>query len=93
MKKFTFIFLFSVTVISGFFSCKKDAALAPDLGYNYFPDQVGRYGVYNVDSFFYDDFNNKVDTFKFQLKEKIQSIYTDNQMKYYIDIGLYIALL
>ncbi|MBA3705358.1 MAG: hypothetical protein H0W84_05515 [Bacteroidetes bacterium] len=49
------------------------------MGHNYFPTDVGYYVVYDVDSFFYDDFNNRIDTFKFQLKEKIQSVYTDNE--------------
>lgn len=53
----------------------------PDMGYNYFPNQVGKYVVYDVDSFYYDNFYNpvKIDTFKFQIKEKIESIYADNQ--------------
>jgi hypothetical protein len=62
-------------------SCKKDPGAAPDLGYNYFPDQVGHYVIYKVDSIFYDSFYYpaKVDTFEFQLKEKIESVYTDNE--------------
>lgn len=49
------------------------------MGYNYFPTDIGYYVVYDVDSFYHNDFTSKVDTFKFQLKEKIQSIYNDNQ--------------
>ena len=60
------------------------------MGYTYFPDQVGKYVIYDVDSFFYDgiiptyNYSNsfqtaKIDTFKFQVKEKIQSVYYDNQ--------------
>ena len=58
-------------------SCKKDEA--PDVGYNYFPDRVGKYVIYEVDSISKDDQINVNDTFKMQLKEVIQSIYTDNQ--------------
>lgn len=97
----------------GLFSCKKDKSTAPDMGYNYFPDQVGKYVIYDVDSFFYDgniptlNYNNtfftaKIDTFKFQVKEKIQSIYYDNQnrptirleryRKYYNSVTPYSAL-
>jgi hypothetical protein len=79
VKKIIPILFISGLLITGSSSCKKDKAIAPDMGYNYFPNQVGRYVVYDVDSFFYDDFNKKTDTFKFQLKEKIESIFTDNQ--------------
>ena len=79
MKQIIGIFSVSIILALSLFSCKKDKSTAPDLGYNYFPDQVGRYVVYDVDSFYYNDFTNQTDTFKFQLKEKIQSIYYDNQ--------------
>lgn len=85
----TFLFI-SIIFGFGIFSCKKDKSIPPDMGYNYFPNQVGNYVVYDVDSFFYNDnfptynYGNtfktaRIDTFKFQVKEKIQSIYTDNQ--------------
>lgn len=66
-------------MISGFYSCKKDPAASVDLGYNYFPDQVGKYIVYNVDSIYYNGNYTpaRKDTFKFQLKEKIESVYND----------------
>jgi len=90
MKRIIALFLISSIFTFGLFSCKKDKAPAPDMGYNYFPNQVGKYVVYDVDSFYYDNniptinYNNnfttaKIDTFKFQVKEKIQSIFTDNQ--------------
>ncbi len=61
------------------FSCKKDVLPAVDMGYSYFPEEVGGYVVYDVDSFFYNDFSDHIDTFKFQLKEKVESVFTDNQ--------------
>jgi hypothetical protein len=64
------------------FSCKKnDSDNTPDIGKDYFPIKVGSYIIYDVDSSFYDDFYipTKVTTTQFQLKEKIQSIYYDNQ--------------
>jgi hypothetical protein len=77
----TAVILFFIILIAGIVSCSKDPSPAPDLGYNYFPDQPGRYVVYNVDSVFYDDFYipAKKDSFKFQIREKIESIFTDNQ--------------
>jgi hypothetical protein len=81
----------------GFLSCKKDNNSTLDMGYNYFPNQVGRYVVYDVDSFHYEDQNinpnthaAKIDTFKFQLKEKIQSIFQDNQNRPTIRLERYV---
>lgn len=86
MKKSLVVCFFLLPFFAGFVACKKDPSPAPDLGYNYFPDEVGRYAIYNVDSIHYNTFNLNVathitrgDTFRFQLKEKIESSYTDNQ--------------
>jgi hypothetical protein len=68
-------------LLSGISSCERDPGPVPDLGFNYFPDEVGRYVVYTVDSFFYNGITYPaiiVNT-KFQIKEKIESIYTDNE--------------
>lgn len=60
------------------FSCKKDKeVVAVDIGYDYFPEKTGTYVVYEVDSFYYNDFTSTVDTFQFQIKEKITDIFTD----------------
>ena len=59
------------------------------MGYNYFPNQAGKYVVYDVDSFYYAN-STTIDTFKFQLKEKIQSIYPDNQNRPTIRLERYI---
>ncbi len=79
MKRIFKLFITSSILALGFYSCKKDKSTAPDMGYNYFPDQVGKYVVYDVDSFYYYNSPVIIDTFKFQVKEKIQSIYYDNQ--------------
>lgn len=70
-----FVFVFFVEITS----CKKDKETIPDMGYNYFPKMIGTYVVYDVDSIYYNEFTSTIDTFKFQLKNKIESIYTDNQ--------------
>jgi hypothetical protein len=58
--------------------CKKDKEL-PDAGYGYVPDKVGTYVIYEVDSTVQDDNNNLYDsTYRFQLKEIVQSIFNDN---------------
>ncbi len=79
MKQIFGILFISAIFSLTFFSCKKDETL--DMGYNYFPDQVGRYVIYDVDSTYYDNFFSpvKISNFKFQIKEKIESAFTDNQ--------------
>jgi hypothetical protein len=72
---FSIIFIFASSVSS----CKKEKQEAFDMGYSYFPEQAGNYIVYDVDSFYYNDFSDHIDTFKFQLKEKVESIFPDNQ--------------
>ncbi len=71
-----------VVIVLLFAACKKDKAVETvDIGYNYFPTEVGRYVVYQVDSISYDDFFSpvKIDTAHFQLKEVIESVFTDNE--------------
>jgi len=66
--------------ISLFFAaCKRDGATQPDFGYNYFPDKIGSYVIYNVDSVFY--INESVYTYQYQIKEKIESVFMDNQSR------------
>ena len=63
-------------------ACKKEKkAEAVDLGYTYFPTEIGQYVIYQVDSISYNDFFNpvKIDTTHFQLKELVQSHFTDNE--------------
>lgn len=85
-----FFILFSIS--AGFISCKKEKDPGPDMGYNYFPTQVGRYVIYNVDSFYYYNSPTIIDTFKFQLKEKIQSIYPDNQGRTTLRLERYVKI-
>lgn len=80
MKKiitYTSVILF---FISGIYSCKKDSETTPpDLGYEYFPDDVGKYIIYEVDSIGYDDFlPSPPDTTRYLLKEFVESIFIDN---------------
>src|SRR3954469_3673809 len=91
MKYFFPLLIVSLLIISTFYSCKKDKEQeVVDMGYSYFPDQAGNYTVYDVDSFFYNDFTDHIDTFKFQLKEKIESIFQDNQNRPTMRIESYV---
>jgi hypothetical protein len=59
-------------------SCKKDNKVPPlNLGYNYFPNNVGHYVIYNADSMVINAFTSTTDTFIFQIKEVIDSIFMD----------------
>lgn len=83
MKKEHFLLLFGLLLllITG---CKKDVATTTsnmNFGYTYFPNQVGLTRIYQVDSIFWDDFNNTHDTVSYKLKEVIDSNYLDNQQR------------
>lgn len=76
MKKAIFFILISITVLA--ISCKKDKVLPPvDMGYNYFPINIGHWVAYQVDSIVWDDFTQRVDTFHYQIKEVVESEFTD----------------
>jgi hypothetical protein len=71
--------LLSTTALSFFFfACKKDKEItAIDLGYEYYPNKIGNFVVYQVDSLYYNDFTGTIDTFNFQIKEKITENFSD----------------
>lgn len=78
MKKFFCILTLTAFIFSG---CKKDEEITVDQGYNYFPLQAGHTIIYDVDSIVYDDFFSppKVDTFKYQIREVVESSFIDGQ--------------
>ncbi len=67
------IFLFAIVS----YSCSKEEVITPDLGYDYAGLEEGRYVIYNVDSFYYDDFTVTIDTSYFQIKEVVDSKFID----------------
>ena len=80
MKKYGKIFIFVLLCGVVIFSCKKDKPVeSVDFGYNYLPDEVGRYVIYEVDSIVYDDVAHPVPyTFRYLLKEVIAATFLDN---------------
>jgi hypothetical protein len=77
MKLSCFIVCISLLV---FFSCKKDAVIPPpDLGYNYYPGTIKSYIIYDVDSIAYNPVKGDTAKFKFQIKEVMDSLITDNE--------------
>lgn len=79
MKKIFWIIALATTVFS---ACKQDEESAPlEFGYDYYPDVLGTYVIYNVDSTKYDDFFRPVLVTKrsLQVKERLQSTFLDNK--------------
>lgn len=62
------------TVIPG---CKKDDPVSVDLGYGYFPTEVGRWIEYRVDSSWIDEESNTNGLLSYRLREVIDSAYID----------------
>lgn len=62
-----------------FQGCKKDTPTTSDAGYSYFPDNIGHYCIYELDSTIYDDFTHDTVKYRYQIKEVIESYFTDNQ--------------
>lgn len=56
---------------------KKEEAKGPDLGYAYWPEDVGHWVEYNVDSIVYNDFADSVERYSFQLRDEIVETFTD----------------
>lgn len=75
--KNTLLSLFAFSILIS--SCKKDVILvAADQSSRYFPLQVGRSIVYDVDSIHFNDVTMTSDTTHFQLKEEIGSSFADS---------------
>lgn len=76
IRIFTYLHLFIFTLI---ISCNSDneGVITPNLNHNYAGLEVGKFVVYTVDSIFFNNFNNSIDTFQFQIKEKIESQFID----------------
>ncbi|MFH1004668.1 MAG: hypothetical protein V1781_04115 [Bacteroidota bacterium] len=88
MKKkmlLNFSFLFSVKKLGimllflFLLSCKKDIEPTSNFNYEYFPHEVGRYVIYDVDSTWQDDISNVFNKTRYRVKESITSIFTDLQ--------------
>jgi hypothetical protein len=60
-----------------FSACKKDEKI-PDAGYSYFPNNIGHWCIYEVDSTVYDGFDHDTTNYRYQVKEVIESYFTDN---------------
>jgi hypothetical protein len=73
------------------FSCKKKKeAEVRDVGYDYYPSELGHYAIYEIDSTVYDDLTHLPTTFKYLIKEKLEEEFTDVEGKPAIRLMRYI---
>lgn len=74
--------LLSFYIILGisFFACKKDKFESVNTSNDkkYFSLKIGSYSEFSVQDILYDDFNNSIDTFNYQIKEVNESSFKDN---------------
>lgn len=70
--------------------CKKKTEEAPDLGYDYAPEFIGKYIVYDVDSVIYDDNDGDTTYYKYRIKEKYEEAFTDNEGRPAIKLVRYV---
>lgn len=61
------------------FACKKSKGPAVEFKYEYIPQNVGTYCIYDVTEIRHDDASAVHDTNRYELKEKIESTYIDDQ--------------
>lgn len=80
MRNVRYILFFCSALGVLVYSCKKDtkAVQTIDMGYNYFPDDVNSYVIYEVDSTWQDDKSGVDTAFRYLLMEKIESAFIDN---------------
>jgi hypothetical protein len=75
--------LIGFVVLIAFASCKEESLEPNPYYYEYFPVDLGRYVIYNVDSIYHADNDNNNDdsvySWHFQIKEVIDSSFIDGQ--------------
>lgn len=88
MNRFLSIFIFIVL----FTGCKKKTEPEDniDLGKDYYPAQLGKYVIYDVDSIVYDEFTFDSTFYKYRIKEKLEEEFIDNENKSALKLVRYI---
>jgi hypothetical protein len=79
MRQHTAITFLFFVILASTIGCKTDEPISIDPGYDYFPMDIGRYVSYDVDSIFIDFDASVNDTTYFQVKERIDSLFTDGE--------------
>ncbi len=77
--KSIYYFLILFLIITTTSGCESEQEQPLDMGANYFPTELGRWYIYQVDSITYNDFYDpvKIDTFSYQVKLVMDSIIYD----------------
>lgn len=70
--------LFFLLLATVFYSCSKDKETYTDDSLNYFPLNIGKQVVYDVDSIIWDDFKGTVDTHHYEMRYTIIDTFRDN---------------
>lgn len=84
-KRYSFRFRFrmlsvlAALLVVSLVSCKDDEDVQNDIGWGYFPTQIGHWVIYEVDSTVYDDFLDDTIQYRYQVKELLESQFIDNQ--------------
>jgi hypothetical protein len=85
IKRLINILIFPLFITAFFFvSCKRETYTPVDIGYKYFPVNIGHWVTYEVDSTVWDGFYpvgnpQHIRKYHFQITELIQSTFLDNQ--------------
>lgn len=75
------------------FSCRKKEKTDSEpinLGKDYYPETIGKFVVYDVDSIWYNELTAQATTVKYRIKEKFTQVFTDNENKPAIRLERYI---
>ena len=70
--------LFLLSCIALFYSCSKDKDSYIDESKKYFPLEIGKQVIYEVDSIIWDDFTGTVDTHHYEMRWTITDTFRDN---------------
>jgi hypothetical protein len=86
LRTLLFVFVFCL------FSCRKKEKVGEpiNLGKEYYPEKVGKFVIYDVDSTWYNELTFQPTTVKYRIKEKFTQEFTDNEGKKAIRIERYI---
>lgn len=74
MKKFFYLL---VLIALGLSACSRSSIEPTPINYSYLPAELGKYIIYNVDSFIWDDFTKALSVRKSQMKYEYTDTFTD----------------
>jgi len=82
MQKPTF-FLYKISFFLAlpvlFFACERIVETLAPTNFDYYPIEIGKYKVYQIDSIVYNEYNCSVQTARYQIKEVTESKTTDGE--------------